>query len=220
MGIGRREFLKLTGLALAGLAIDPLDAVAVNDNLYINKKLGIMFEKPAGWGFVSIMDFGKMKQDQIIGVGLEESPAEIWEELGDPICVATKYYEDLPAYKGVFSPTIMLHVTPKQEIDDLGCKDFDEVLALSELGTSMILRDFKVVKRYDPIWLSNCRFYEHDAEYLFEHVDIGEPLKVELKVLKAEHNGFYYDFNCHQSKAQGQTAEKEFAAFMSSIKLI
>jgi hypothetical protein len=37
MGIGRREFLRLTGLALAGLAVDPLKTVAVNDNAYVNK---------------------------------------------------------------------------------------------------------------------------------------------------------------------------------------
>ena len=54
----------------------------------------------------------------------------------------------------------------------------------------------------------------------FEHVDITEPLKVELKTIKTEHNGCYYDFNCHQSKAQGQTAEKEFEAFKQSIVLI
>jgi threonyl-tRNA synthetase len=47
-----------------------------------------------------------------------------------------------------------------------------------------------------------------------------EPLKVELKVLKAEHNGFYYDFNCHQSKAQNQLASIEFEEFKKSIKLI
>ena len=46
MGIGRREFLRLTSIALTGLAIDPLKAVAINDNIYVNKKLGILFEKP------------------------------------------------------------------------------------------------------------------------------------------------------------------------------
>ena len=34
MGIGRREFLRLTGLALVGLTIDPLKAVAVNNNVH------------------------------------------------------------------------------------------------------------------------------------------------------------------------------------------
>jgi hypothetical protein len=47
MGIGRREFLRLTSISLAGLATDPLKAVATNNNIYVNKKLGILFEKPS-----------------------------------------------------------------------------------------------------------------------------------------------------------------------------
>lgn len=220
MGIGRRQFMKLSSLALAGLSIDPLNAVAINDNVYINKKLGILFHKPENWGFVSVKDFGKIKSEQIIGEGLEISQEEIWEELGDPICIATKYYEDKPEFKGVFSPTITLNITPKEEFVDLGYETFEELIEMSEFGTSMILKDFKVIEKYEPYFISNCKFYEYDAEYLFEHCELNEPLKVELKVLKAEHNGFYYDFNCHQSKAQNQLARIEFAKFKKSIKLI
>lgn len=220
MGIGRLEFMRLTSIALAGLAIDPLKAVAINDNMYINRKLGILFEKPSGWGFVSVRDFGKIKSEQIIGQALNQTEEEIWEDLGDPICIATKYHQDKPEYKGVFSPTITLNVTPKQELEYLGHETFDDLMAMSEFGVSFLLKDFKIVKRYDPQFISNCKFYEFDAEYLFEHVEIDGPLKVELKVLKAEHNGFYYDFNCHQSKEQNQHADKEFEEFKTTLKLI
>ncbi len=220
MGLGRREFLRLTSIALTGLAIDPLKAVAINDNIYINKKLGILFEKPKDWGFIAVKDFGKIKSEQIIGHGLEETADEIWEELGDPVCIATKYYQDKPEYKGVFSPTITLNITPKHELEYLGFETFEELMELSDVGVSRLLKDFKVVKYYDPIILNNVKFYESDAEYYFEHIEIDEPLKVELKVLKAEHNGFYYDFNCHQSKTQNQVADKEFEDFKWTIKLI
>ena len=220
MGIGRREFLRLTSIALTGLAIDPLKAVAINDNIYINKKLGILFEKPKDWGFIAVKDFGKIKSEQIIGHGLEETADEIWEELGDPVCIATKYYQDKPEYKGVFSPTITLNITPKHELEYLGYETFEELMEMSDVGVSRLLKDFKVVKYYDPIILNNVKFYESDAEYYFEHIEIDEPLKVELKVLKAEHNGFYYDFNCHQSKTQNQVADKEFEDFKWTIKLI
>ena len=93
-------------------------------------------------------------------------------------------------------------------------------MEISDVGVSRLLKDFKVVKYYDPIILNNVKFYESDAEYYFEHIEIDEPLKVELKVLKAEHNGFYYDFNCHQSKTQNQVADKEFEDFKWTIKLI
>ena len=46
MGIGRRQFIELSSLALAGLTVDPLNAVAINDTVYVNKKLGILFHKP------------------------------------------------------------------------------------------------------------------------------------------------------------------------------
>ncbi len=39
MGIGRLEFLRLTTMALGGLAINPLQSVITNNNIYINKKL-------------------------------------------------------------------------------------------------------------------------------------------------------------------------------------
>ena len=220
MGIGRREFLKFSSLALAGLTVDPLNAVTINNNVYVNKKLGILFHKPNDWGFIAIKDFGKIKNEQIIGEVLEDMQEELWEELGDPICVATKYYQDKPEYKGVFSPTITLNITPKEELESLGHETFEELIEISGSGAFMILKDFQIVKKYDPYFISNCKFYEYDAEYLFEHIEINEPLKVELKVLKAEHNGFYYDFNCHQSKAQNQLSDKEFEDFKKSIKLI
>jgi len=220
MGIGRREFLRLTGIALTGLAIDPLQAVVTNDNLYINRKLGILFHKPSSWGFLAVKDFGKLKDKQIIGQGLDKSKDEIWEELGAPICIVTKFYRDEPEYKGIFSPTITLNITPKEELDYLGYETFDELIGMSEFGVSKLLKDFKVIKRHEPYLISNCRFFEYDAEYLFEHVEMDGPLRVELKVLKAEHNGFYYDFNCHQSKIQNQIADKEFEDFKKTIKLI
>jgi hypothetical protein len=55
---------------------------------------------------------------------------------------------------------------------------------------------------------------------MFGHIEMEKSLKVELKVLKAEPNNFYYDFNCHQSAAQNQTAITKFENFRKSIMLI
>lgn len=220
MGIGRREFLKLASIALVGLTIDPLKAVSVYENVYVNKKLGILFNIPQNWGFIAIKDFGKIKSEQIIGEGLDLTQDEILNELGDPICIATKYYQDKPEHKGLFSPTITLNVTPKEELIDLGYDTFEELMEMSAEGVSNLLREFTVTKKYEPYQICGCKFYEYDAEYMFEHIELDEPLKVELKVIKAEHNGFYYDFNCHQSKAQKQYADKEFEEFKRSIRLL
>ncbi|HMQ08871.1 MAG TPA: hypothetical protein PKC30_16340 [Saprospiraceae bacterium] len=130
---------------MAGLTVDPLKAVAINNSIYVNKKLGLLFEKPNDWGFIAVKDFGKIKSEQVIGMGLEETADEIWEELGDPICIATKYNQDKPEYKSVFSPTITLNITPKQEFEYLGHITFGDLIEMSEYGVSQLLKDFKVV---------------------------------------------------------------------------
>lgn len=83
---------------------------------------------------MAIQDFGKIKNEQIFGEGLGLSKHEILEDLGDPICIATKYYQDRPEYKGLFSPTITLNITPKEELEDLGYETFEELMAMSEYG--------------------------------------------------------------------------------------
>lgn len=220
MGIGRRKFISLVSAAIGGLVIDPYKSVITNQDVYINKKLGILFQKPSLWNFLGVKDLGKLKEEQVLGNGWNDYKDEVWEEIGEPICIATKYSQDLPKYKGVFSPTITLQVTHKSELDDIEYESMEDLMAISEYGTSQLLTDFRVIKKYNPYFISNCKFHEYDAEYLFEHVDIKSPLKVELKVLKAEHNNFYYDFNCHQSKEQNQIANVEFEKFKQSIKLI
>ena len=205
---------------MAGYAVDPLKAVSLYDNVYLNKKLGIMCSKPEGWGYIHVQDFGELKSKQIIGELLEETSSEIFEALEDPICVMTKYFVDTPENIGLFSPTITVNVTPKEEMASQGYVTIEDVIWASRIGVSNILKDFKVIKEYDPYELSKCKFYEFDAEYVFEHLELESPLKVELKVFKAENNGYYYDFNCHQCRAQNEVADAEFEAFKQSIKLL
>lgn len=220
MGVGRLEFLRLMGLALAGLAIDPLKAVVTNDNIYVNKRFGIIFHKPEEWSYIHVSDFGRLMDGQILPEWIEEDKNEIWQELGSPICISTKYPIDDPRYKGVFSPTITLQVTPKSEMEALGFHSFEEILDQSAEGTTYLLKDFRVLKRYEPQTINGSVLHEFDTEYTFEHEELEVPLKVELKALKAEHNGCYYDFNCHQSRMQNQIAEREFEEFKKSIQLI
>lgn len=220
MGIGRREFIRLTGLVLAGTMIDPLQAVVIHDEYYINKKLGVMFTIPRSWGFIKVQDFGKLKEEQKLDGYFNHIKDEIFEDLGDPICIVTKYYKNLPEHDELFSPTIILNITHESDLDNSGLLDFETVLNVSELATSNILKEFKVIKKYEPFEISGIPFYEFDASYLFEHKELSEPIKVDLKVFKAKHNGYFYDFNCHQSIEKNQIAHNEFKAFKNSIKLI
>lgn len=179
-----------------------------------------MFYKPSRWGFIKVKNFENLRNQQVLGNGFDEIKDQVWEELGDPIIVITKYFEEKPEHKGIFSPTITLNITPKEELKDLDFESFEEQIELSAIGTSMILVDFEIIKERESYFISGIKFFDYNATYSFGHIEIEKPLKVELKVLKAEHNGFYYDFNMHQSSEQNQLAGVEFQRFKNSIKLI
>ena len=221
MGIGRRSFIKLMTAALAGASVDPLQAVVIHEDWYVNKKLGVIFRKPANWHFIAVKDFGRLKEEQILAEDYDDWKNDIYESLGDPVCVITKYGIDDPKYKGVFSPTIVVNITPKQEVLGIwGNETFEDVIEISKETTAQILQDFRVEKSYGQINLCNCISYEFDAKYTFNHLEMDEPVEVELKVIKVDHGQFFYDFSMHQSLAANQPAESEFLAFKESIEMV
>lgn len=221
MGVGRHSFLKLSGLALSSTLVDPLMAVAINNEYYVNRKFGILFEIPENWGFIHVKEFEDLKEKQILDGIYEAIKEDVYEDLGDPICIATKYFVDNPRYKGVFSPTITLNVISKQELEEEGIStNIDELLEQSLIGVKNILKDFKLIAVHPHYELNNHLIYEKDSVYLFEHIELEQPLKVELKSFKIDHNNHFYEFNCHQSNEAGQIASNKFEKFKKSIKLL
>lgn len=220
MGIGRKDFIVQMSVALTGLAISPLSAVAINDDFYVNKRLGMLFRKPHHWGYVGVADFEKLKEKQIINNEFDNSEIDLWQTLGEPACLITKYYEDRPENFGVFSPTIQVFVNHKSEFSDMEYSSFKEFIKISRTGVSMMLKDFKIQEEKEPYLKNGNYFFEYSATYLFEHSEIKGPLEVNLNVIIVEHNNFYYYFNFHDSPAQGQTATNEFDEFKKSLRLI
>lgn len=220
MGVGRREFLKLMAIASAGVTMAPRTAVAVNDDHYINRKLGVIFTKPKKWGYIALSDFPDLREKQIISNVPSEEHDELWETLGGPACMITKYYEDLPEYKGVFSPTIQFFVNHKSEFDDMEYDSFEELIDESGIGTALFLKDFERIGERKSYYVDGCKFYEHNAQYTFEHVELKEPVRVRLNVIMIEHNNFYYFINFHDCPEQNQTASTEFQNFKKSLKMI
>ncbi len=220
MGLGRKEFLRLAGLAIIGLSIDPLKAVAVNKNYYVNKKFGIILEKPDTWDFVAIKDYGRLLSEQILPEEIEITKNEIFEELGQPAFIITKYWQDMPELKRKFSPTISAYINHKSELDfEYG--SFEELIELSGIGTSTLLKDFTQTEVEGPFTISNCKAYIRKATYSFEHVELnGRSIHTNLKVVIIEHNDFYYYINMHDSDEVNENTQKEFDAFIETIRLV
>lgn len=220
MGIGKQAFrafiegFKLTREKITG------KSVVIDGNWYINRKIGLAFEKPPGWHFVHTKDYGSLKEGQIIGTDLEETDEEIWHEMGEPACLLTKYDQQDPALKGVFSPTIMLHLGSRMVYDEANVDSFREFLELTRTGTAAILKDFQFLHWLPTQEISGCEIHEADSTYLFEHQEIEKPLPVELKSIHFLNKKHLFSINLHQSAAQGQLATEEFDQFLKSMRII
>jgi len=219
MGLGRREFVRLAGLALVGLTIDPNKAVAVNKNYYVNKKFGIILEKPDDWEFVAVKDYGRLRDEQLLPDEIGLTKEEIFEDLGEPAFVITKYWQDTPELKGKVSPTISAFINHKSEID-FEYESFEELITLSGIGTATILKDFVQTEVEGPLLISNCKSYIRKATYSFEHVDLKGSIKTNLKVVIIEHNNFYYFINMHDSDQVYENAQNEFDTCINTIRLV
>jgi hypothetical protein len=69
MGIGRRDFLKAFGAAIAAFAARPLQPVVLGDDLYINRSLGLALRQPPGWTYLSLKEFPDLRHAQVLEDG-------------------------------------------------------------------------------------------------------------------------------------------------------
>ncbi len=62
MGIGRRDFLVVFGSAMAAVAGLPSSAVALEEDRYLNRRLGFAIRRPHGWHFADVAEMGAVQQ--------------------------------------------------------------------------------------------------------------------------------------------------------------
>nr|WP_299486133.1 hypothetical protein [uncultured Allomuricauda sp.] len=220
MGIGRRNFLQLSTTALAGFAVNPLQAVVTNKDFYLNQKLGLAFYKPNGWQFLSIQDMGEIKSQIKLAdewKGLEDI---VWEYSGEPICVMTKYDQNNPVNLGVYSPSITVWAEPKSAYME------DEIFTLDEFAESWTMQRLgyvlepTVVERSDTYKISGMDACHYLCEFTLENNDLPEPLKAEVQMMYVEHDQFFYCFDFTDSIEANEQVPERFKEFRGRICII
>jgi hypothetical protein len=219
MGIGRREFMKLVGLALAGVSIDPLKAVALNQNYYVNKKFGLMLEKPNDWDFISHHEFDNLKEVQLLSDDFEPIKVEAWEELTDPILCIAKYGTDKEEYKCKLSPAINIWVNHKSEVEDQGYESFLDLAEDSFIGMQQMFKELEVVQNVTPTLISGCEAFETKTQFLYVNTECNLSIKCEMWSFLVDHGDHYYSFNMIDSQQVNEVETKTFEEFVKTIKL-
>lgn len=159
MGIGRREFLKLFGAVITTVASNPLQAVIVNDDLYVNRALGLAYRKPNGWHFLSLEAFADIKEKQQLQ---DSETTEKLKRGDDPIAIISQYHES----SGItFSPSITIYVENFELHDGESLQEL--VSTLSDTYAKALV-DYKFVKRPKAVSVSGCEASEYLSTFIHQ----------------------------------------------------
>ena len=212
MGIGRRDFVKFAGMALAGIVIDPLRVIAVNGNYYVNTGLGLGFEKPDGWRFDVFKDFATLLKGQVVeGVLPEDEETFRKDQASTLVAVISKYDDN---HLG-FSPSITVY---KNEEDRADFGSLDELIESAVIGFSSVLKDFTVVSPPERLQLSNCQCIRLKSRWFFQHERIPSTL-IEDETLVIDQDPVLYTIHLYDAPSIGEVARAEFEDFGRSLRI-
>jgi hypothetical protein len=193
----------------------------VENGSYINRLLGISFKIPEGWNIVQIDRFDEIKRMQKLQGIYEDFKDEIYNHVGNPLLLCTKYHPDSKDHDGIVTPTINFSViTRTEENKNVSLLEYAEQLSTkSEFGYEPI-KNFRITNRGSICEYQKHNFIKYETEYLFEHEELPGGIKVEMDVINVELEDFFLDFSMTHAKEQGEVATKEFDEVINSIKIV
>ena len=219
MGLGRREFLRLFGAAIASASATPTSALAVCDDLYINRRLGIAFQKPAGWVFANIQQMKELKDGQILGLDDPEEARAFLEATDVPLLMISK--AQLDSTPDQFTPG----VTVFREIADTTEADYSDKIALLDTSNfdiancETLLKGFQVLSPPCSTIISGCDAVSYEAKFLFEH-ELITPTLVRMKSLMIAQGPMYYTLRMYDSPYIGGEQVFDYSDFVSQIRIV
>ncbi|MBA6337501.1 hypothetical protein H4J57_09840 [Colwellia sp. BRX8-7] len=209
MGIGRRKFLKLFGAVIATAATNPLQAVIINDDLYINRTLGLAYKKPLGWHFLSLESFADIKEKQQL---LDSDTTEILKTGDDPIAIISQY----PESSGItFSPSITIYV---ENFELLEGENLQQLVSTLSETYSKALVDYQFIESPKAILVSDCEAAEYVSTFI--HQQEGKEALCRHKSIVIVRDSQMYTVNVFDYPELGRTIDEEYLEFKDAFKLV
>ena len=213
MGIGRRKFLALFGTTLAGLAVVPSAAVALDDDLYLNRKLGVAFRKPRGWHYASVREMGAMVEGQLLAIDDATLHAELREMMiREDLPIATMTETPFDVDTGLFTPGISAFVEPVEPEDE----DPPGVARFDQGNMRRLFRDVSVISGVVASNVSQCPAADYQVAFLFEHEKLTAATPIRMRVLVIHQDQRRYVFRMYDSVEQ----PIDFDRFIEGIRIL
>jgi hypothetical protein len=209
VGIGRRKFLKLFGAVIATAATNPLQAVIINDDLYINRTLGLAYKKPLGWHFLSLESFADIKEKQQL---LDSDTTEILKTGDDPIAIMSQYPESLGI---TFSPSITIYIENFELLDGENLQQL--VSTLSETYSKALV-DYQFIESPKAILVSACEAAEYVSTFI--HQQESKEALCRHRSIVIVRDSQMYTVNVFDYPELGRTIDEEYLEFKDVFKLV
>lgn len=201
-------------MATAGLAISPSLAVVANNEIYVNKKLGIAFRIPGGWHFYSVQKMHEIFDAQILK---PDAPliGEYLEELKSQSLVSIGMHppDDGKGNKQ-FSPSIVLRLEAKDE-----CIEFEDILDDSNSYLESVTNGFRAIENRPVSRICGYRALKGKYGYLFEAEGMS-PTPIIGRSCIIELESHFYTFNMYNSDPENQEIDAMFDQLESSIMIL
>ena len=223
MGIGRREFLNLFGTALAGLSASPSGAIAIFDDQYVNRKLGIAFRKPPGWFFATVQEMGEVRAGQLLDLEDGELARDLVDKSQFPILAISK--ERLSADADRFTPGVTIYleqIEVPEAISKIGEVRISPMeIALGDVESCRsILKEFSVLSKPEARRVSECDATDYTASFLFEHEGLARSMMVRSRTLVICQNPAVYTVRMYDSPFEDPRMAFEYSTFLESVKMV
>jgi hypothetical protein len=221
MGIGRREFLRLFGAALATLVRPASPAVALLGDLYINRKLGIAFRKPLGWHFGNVKEMGEVKNGQLLDLEDPGLARDLVQETELPLLSISR--EPISASSRTFTPGVNIYLDRFLADETRPPEVADDPLQTTEHDAedcAEILKEFRMLSHPVPARVAGCPSAEYTASFLFEHTNLPQPVRVRMRTLLVVQIPAWYTLRMYDSPYLGGKDAFDYSEFVNSIQVV
>ena len=206
----RRDFLDNFSDLLGSLARTHSPAVAMVDDLYLNRRLGFAFRRPPQWHFNDVLEMGEVAAGQVLALG---SDLGTWFTPGELTPLVSVSEQPLRGPVTGFSPAFSVFIDPRTERDvsaeDVAAEDA-EILA-------DMLPDFTLESPAEAQWIADTQAARYTAEFRFEHPNLSQPVPVRMQLLYILQSDRALSFRLYDAPAIGLDRRREFRGVRASI---
>lgn len=234
MGIGRREFLLQFGAAITTLASLGRAAAFVED-LYVDRRHGIAFRRPAGWTYESLAEATRTKSGMLLDfAGFDP---ERWAEF---IQQDEKYAafvvvgdmarsQPMPGWKGGAEPDV---IAPGISVQFEGTWAEDgpyprgqpvSIPAFVERDLKNFSRayaNYRLLQVPAPRRISGCDAVEYLASYGYKHRQVAGAIPMRERVLYIHQDPAIYSVRMWDYPELRPALEYSFDSFIPTIQVL